>query len=260
MKKEFITIIGAGWLGRPLCLSFLAQGFEILATTAHDKSAEFALDGIPYTSIDVATQFIPDKIINSDVLIYLIPPLGVSHVKKFFDQIPADKKIIFASSTSVYGKNMNEVDEDSELFDCSTGSPILFETENYLRKRFSNATILRFGGLYGDKRHPVFFLKGKEEVTGAHELTHLVERTECIDAITSVLKKGFWGQTFNIVSDLRMPKKEYYVMMAEKFNLTPPKYNFYERSFKETNIKNTKSKILLGMKYSDPSEFYTSSV
>lgn len=260
MKKEFITIIGAGWLGRPLARSFLAQGFEILATTAHDKSAEFALDGIPYTAIDVATEDASEKIVRSDILIYLIPPLGVSHVKKFFDQIPVDKKIIFASSTSVYGKNMDVVDEDSELFECSTGSPILFETENYLRKKFVNATILRFGGLYGDKRHPIFFLKGKEEVTGANDYTHLVGRDECMHAISSVLEKGLWGQTFNIISDLRMPKKEYYVMMAEKFKLTPPQYNFYERSFKETNIKNTKSKNLLGMTYSDPSEFYTSFV
>lgn len=260
MKKNFITIVGAGWLGRPLCHSLVAQGFEIEATTAHDKKADFDLEGIPYTALDVSVQTIPKKILNSDVIIYLIPPLEVVQVKNFFDQIPVDKNIIFASSTAVYGKDMDEVDERSTLSETSTNSPRLLETENYLRSKFSNATILRFGGLYGDKRHPVFFLKGKTDVKGPQELTHLVSREDCINAITSVLNKGLWGETFNIISDLRMPKKDYYVMMAEKFKLTPPQYQSSEKSFKETNIKNTKSKILLGMKYSDPSEFYTSSV
>lgn len=49
---------------------------NIIATTAHDKSADFATEGVPYTKLDAAVDDVPDSIKNSDVLIYMVPPLG----------------------------------------------------------------------------------------------------------------------------------------------------------------------------------------
>lgn len=259
MKKELISIIGGGWLGRPLSLELLAQDYDILVSTAHDKSAEFKDDGLSYITFDITIQSAPSKVLSSDVIIYLIPPLPLLEIKKFFDQIPEDKKIVFASSTAVYGKNLGDVDEKSQLSIHETNSPLLIETENYLRSRFKKASILRFGGLYGGKRHPVFFLQGRSDLSGANEFTHLVHRDDCIKAIINVIAKNMWGETFNIISDLRISKRDYYTEMAQKLNLTPPKYKESEKNFSETNISNVKSKNELKIFYSNPSEFYTCS-
>lgn len=257
MKKEIISLIGCGWLGKALALDLQSSGHNLIATTAHDKTTEFAECDVPYIKLDAAVDNVPESIKNSDVLIYMVPPLSVSHVKKLFDQIPVDKKIIFVSSTSIYGKNLGQVDETLEHHECSTGSPILLETENYIKERFRFATILRFGGLYGYKRHPVYFLQGKDELTGGHAFLHLVHRDDCIKAIKAVLVKKVWGEIFNITGDVNLRKNEYYTMMAAKLNLLPPKYIVYDKSMKETVISNAKSKIVLGMTYLDPSEFCT---
>lgn len=260
MKKENLSLIGCGWLGKELALDLKSQNYEFIATTAHDKSEEFTLSAVPYTQLDAALDIVPESILKSDVLIYMVPPLAVSHVKHFFDQIPIEKKIIFISSTSVYGKNLGVVDEKTEHHVCSTSSPLLLETENYLMNKFKNVTILRFGGLYGGKRHPVMFLQGKKELTGGHAYVHLVHRDDCIRAIKSVMEHSEWGEVFNIVSDVSLSKTEYYTLMANKWGLIPPEYLVYEKSMKETQISNEKSKMKLGMTYLNPSEFYTSSV
>lgn len=257
MKKELLSLIGCGWLGKALALDLQRSGHNIIATTAHDKSAEFATDDIPYIQLDAALDLLPDIIKHSPILIYMVPPLGLSHVKYLFDQVSTDKKIIFISSTSVYGKNLGNLDEEVEHHAYSTGPSLLLETENYIKTRFSQATILRLGGLYGYKRHPIYFLQGKTELAGGNAFLHLVHRDDCLKAIKAVLKKSVWGETFNIVSDVKFRKNEYYTMMANKLNLTPPQYLNYERNMKETIISNIKSKKQLGMTYSDPSEFYT---
>lgn len=257
MKKEVLSLIGCGWLGKALALDLQHSNHNLIATTTHDKAEEFAQSDVPYIQLDVGLDLVPESIKNSHILIYMVPPLEVSQVKHFFDQIPSDKRIIFISSISVYGKNLGALDEEFEQHTSSTGSPLLLETESYIKNKFSHATILRLGGLYGDKRHPVYFLQGKQGLTGGHAFLHLVHRDDCIKAIKAVMKNSIWGETFNIVNDVKYRKNEYYPMMAKKLNLTPLQYLHDEKSMKETIISNTKSKLKLGMTYLDPSEFCT---
>lgn len=257
MKKELLSLIGCGWLGKPLAQNLQRSGHNILATTSHDKSAEFAADGVPYITLDVGRDPVPESIRHCDVLIYMVPPLQLSLIKHFFDQIPEDKKIIFISSTSVYGKNLGAVDEENKIHTSTASSPLLVETEDYLIKRFPHITVLRFGGLYGDKRHPVYFLQGKPGLTGGNAFLHLVHRDDCIKAIRAVMETSSWGEIFNILSDVKFKKNEYYTMMAKKLGLTPPEYLSEENKTSETLISNTKSKMKLKMTYLDPSEFCT---
>lgn len=256
MKNEKLCLIGCGWLGKPLAQHLIKSGFKVLATTVHDKSAEFKSLAIPYLQYDLAhTGSLPEDIHKSDILIYTIPPLDFAIVKNFFDKIPEDKKIIFTSSTSVYAKDMGIVDENTVTNLTHTSSPVLIQTEDYLRSRFSHLTIIRPGGLYGEKRHPVFFLQGKKNLMTGFELLHLVHQQDCINAITAILNKNIWNETFNLVSDLRVPKKDYYTLMAAKLGLTPPEYDENDNSLKQTNISNEKSKLILQIKYLDPTQF-----
>ena len=255
MKKETLSLIGCGWLGKALAFDLKASDYNIITTSLSDKSTDFAQISVTYIQMDAALDLVDESIINSDIVIYMIPPLGLSHVMHFFDQIPSNKKIIFISSTSVYGKNLGPVDEDTINHACSTSSPLLLETENYIKNRFSFATIIRPGGLYGVKRHPIYFLQGKTELVGGHAFLHLTHQDDCLKAIKAVIKNSAWGETFNIVSDVKLRKNEYYPMMANKLNLTPPLYLQYEKSMRETIISNTKSKLKLGMTYLNPIEF-----
>lgn len=253
MKNKHISLIGCGWLGHDLAQSMVAQNFSVIGTTSGKKPSS-------YIPLDLAAcPIVPDVILKSEVIVYLIPPLELSVVQHFFDQIPDDKKIIFISSTSVYGKQLGEVEESLELSNANTSSPLLVTTEKYLRERFKSLTILRPGGLYGKKRHPVFFLQGKIALKTGEEKLHLAHLNDVMAAIMAVIDRNIWGETFNIVSDLRVAKKDYYTAIAMKLNLTPPQYENLTGENSQTSISNLKSKNVLGIQYLDPNEFCTSS-
>jgi nucleoside-diphosphate-sugar epimerase len=256
MKKKVLSIIGGGWLGSELAHGLLTLGNSLVVTTTHDKSAEFNLNDVSYFQLDLSQRpIVPNEIRNSEVLIYMIPPLEIDFITSFFDQIPADKKIIFISSTSVYGKTQGVVNEESLLNENFSNSPLLLQTESYLKKRFKNITILRPGGLYGQKRHPVYFLQGKTHLKTGQEFLHLAHQEDCVKAIINVLRFNQWNEVFNIVSDLRIKKCEYYTEMARKLNLSSPSYDLSDSIVNYTQISNEKSKKTLEMTYLNPWDF-----
>ena len=135
-------------------------------------------------------------------------------------------------------------------------SPVLVKSEHFLLSKFKSITILRLGGLYGLKRHPLYFLQGRKNVAGANEYLHLVHLDDCVLAISQVLNLNRWAEIFNIVSDLRISKKLYYHFMAEKMKLAPPEYTNENTILEQqNNISNEKSKILLKINYLDPKNF-----
>jgi nucleoside-diphosphate-sugar epimerase len=239
MKKN-IGLIGRGWLGTPLEIALQYNEYKTFSTTSK--------------SFDITKDFIPNEFLESDILIYTIPPLGQKEAERFFSQIDSKKKIIFISSTSYYGKNQGPVDENTLSNLEITSSPVLFETEKFLKNIFKNATIIRPGGLYGEKRHPVFFLAGRSGITTGNELLHLVHQTDCVNAILSILEKDFFGEDFNLVSDLKILKKEYYRAMAKKLNLAIPDFS-NTKIINPTNINNQKSKKLLKINFLNPLDY-----
>lgn len=254
MKNNKISLIGCGWLGVELLKSLNNESCDLIATTAHDKLTEFKNIDATYLQLDLSKQEIaPAEIISSDIFIYMIPPQALDQVKSFFNQLNRDKKVIFISSTSVYSKKLGDVNEDTII----TNPSLLKETEDYLKTQFKKLTILRPGGLYGKKRHPIYHLSGKQELKTGEEYLHLAHQEDCVNAILSVLRNEIWGETFNIVSDLRILKHTYYTFMAKKLGLLPPQYILNDQSSNETRISNEKSKNILGITYKDPNEFCT---
>ncbi len=245
-------------MGKPLASSLLKSGFEVQATT-RGTSGSVVPSGVAHHCFDVAhlDKSPLDFLSSDDILIYSIPPLALPIIQDFFSQVHPDQHIIFISSTSVYGKNRGAVDEKTEFvltIGLATGSAQLIATEAYLQTRFKNLTILRPGGLYGEKRHPIFFLQGKKDLMSGKEFAHLVHQEDCIKAITAVIELNCWGEIFNLVSDLQMLKKDYYQSMAIKLNLTPPEYCDAEIN-DPTRISNVYSKKKIIISYRDPLKF-----
>lgn len=252
MNKSKITIIGCGWLGLPLCTELSALGHKIITTTTDpDKNKGLNKD---FTSIvfDVTKEKVASELFKSNIIIYTIPPLGKKEVEIFFETIDKDKKIIFISSTSVYGKNQGIVTEDSPFDPTSQNAFVLRDSEQFLKKYFKNLSIIRPGGLYADKRHPVYFLAGKTGITTGEEFLHLVHRDDCIFAIKKIIELNLFGEDFNLVSDLRILKKDYYIKMVDKLGLVAIEF-VSNPQINPTNISNKKSKEMLLINYKDPS-------
>ncbi len=248
MKKEQITLIGIGWLGGPLCEKLSALGHKVIGTT---KSNENIVDGNNIFSFDVTQEQPSELLTSSPVLIYTIPPMGLNEVETFFNFIDSNTKIIFISSTAVYGKLQGIVDENSSFDPNSPNAQVLRESESYLKKRFKHISIVRPGGLFAGTRHPVYFLAGRTGISTGDEFLHLVHRDDCVEAISKIVELNLFGEDFNLVNDLRILKKDYYTELAKKLNLAPPQFTSVSKqeTYLPTKISNDKSKRLLGITY-----------
>jgi hypothetical protein len=201
-------IIGLGWLGQALADNLTLQGAKVKGT--HRSECNFLSDFVPD---------IPCKILflNTPPLLQLSPLDYVERLKSHQAQ-----RIIFISSTSVYGADCGEVDEQSEPCPDTPSGKWLSETEAALRDNLkSKLLIIRSGGLIGGKRHPIFHLQGKKNIPRGNESINLIHRIDLINIIKSVPSDI---HLLNAISPHHPKKSDYYTSWANKLNLTPPTF------------------------------------
>ena len=82
---------------------------------------------------------------------------------------------------------------------------------------------MRFGGLIGPERHPVFQLSNKE-FTNGEELVNLIHQNDAIHLIVTIIKQGYWNEIFNGVYPYHPKKSVYYTSEAKLKGIPPPIY------------------------------------
>lgn len=235
-----ISILGCGWLGLPLAKSLLQNGFPIKgSTTSLEKISLLESEGITPFLVRLEEQQIcasvADFLADSQILIINIPPkLRGGSTENFVAKITTllpfienstVEKVLFVSSTSVYGEDNEVVTEATVLNPDTEGGRQLAIVENVLQKnsRFQT-TILRFGGLISDDRNPVRFLSGRENIENPDAPINLIHQDDCIGIIEKIIALNSWGETYNAVAPFHPTRQEYYTQKATKLNLALPKF------------------------------------
>ena len=168
-----ISILGCGWLGLPLAKQLIQNGFLVKgSTTSVDKLHLLESAGIIPYQIELSSEEIEGPIADfldkSEILIIDIPPKlrGIekdNFVAKIQLLLPvieksSNLKVVFVSSTSVYADTNKIVTEDSITFPESESGRQLLTAELLLKNSASfKTTVVRFGGLIGENRHPIRF-------------------------------------------------------------------------------------------------------
>lgn len=268
-----ISILGCGWLGFPLGQSILRQGYRIKgSTTTGEKYEILKKNGIePYLISIPDTLNNPenDSFFESDVLFLNVPPgRGNPDVAKQYPGIvqlvrerieshtgeKSIKKVIFASSTSVYPAVEGVFYEDSaNLSNTSrpSGNAVLKAEQILLDSSSFETVILRFGGLYGYDRHPIKFLAGRKSVPSPLKPVNLIHQDDCIKIIEEVLKKEAFSGIYNAVADGHPPRKTLYQSAAKHFDVPPPTFDENSESINRV-ISNKKLKKELGYTFIYP--------
>lgn len=238
MKK--ISILGCGWLGFPLAKKLIEKGFEVNgSTTSESKLQQLNEAGITPFLISLHENAVygnVDAFLKSDVLIIDIPPKlrgpekenFVSKIKNLipFIEISTVEKVLFISSTSVYADDNSIVTEEKAPNPDSESGIQLAETELLLQQNLQfTTTILRFGGLIGEKRHPIRFMSGKENIENPEAPINLIHQDDCVGIILAILQKDSWNETFNAVAPFHPTRNEYYTAKAISLNLQLPKFS-----------------------------------
>lgn len=232
--------MGCGWLGMPVAQELLQQGYTVHgSTTSHDKLVTLGEMGISPFQISLSENGIEGPIENFlenvRVLIINVPPnlrgansenyeQKIGHLHEAIKNSEVSK-IIFISSTSVYGDLEGDVKETSVPHpETASGKQILATEEKLLYDPDLETAIVRFGGLIGPNRHPISFLAGKKDLSNGNHPINLIHLEDCVHIITTILKEGYWGEIFNGVYPLHPPKKDYYTTEAQKRGLEAPQY------------------------------------
>ncbi|MFD0862884.1 SDR family oxidoreductase [Sungkyunkwania multivorans] len=242
-NTKHIAILGCGWLGLPLAKELIEKGHRISGTTTSaDKLAILEAAGISPFLVELTEKEIRgdlETFLNSaQILVIDIPPKlrglnSESFVKKIQHLIPyieasSVEKVLFISSTSVYADDtlFSEVDEDTLPHPISESGKQLLVVERLLKANLHFETsILRFGGLIGNGRHPIKQLAGKSQLKNPNAPVNLIHIDDAIGIIVAILKKDKWGTLLNAVAPFHEEKERYYEKMASIYNLSTPIYD-----------------------------------
>ena len=255
-----ISILGCGWLGLPLAKSLLQNGFSIKgSTTSLEKISLLESEGITPFLVRLEEQQISasvaDFLADSQILIINIPPkLRGGSTENFVAKITTllpfienstVEKVLFVSSTSVYGEDNEFVSEVTVLNPDTEGGRQLAIVENVLQKnsRFQT-TILRFGGLISDDRNPVRFLSGRENIENPDTPINLIHQDDCIGIIEKIIALNSWDETYNAVAPFHPTRQEYYTQKATELNLALPKFAALNTIVGKTILNNKVIEVL----------------
>jgi len=273
-----VLIIGTGYLGLPLGAELARRGHEVSGLRRDASGAPaLAAAGMQPMIADI-TQAATLANLRSDFdwvvncvasggggaeeyrRVYLE---GMRNVVNWIATRRRDAgvpRLIYTSSTSVYGQNDGSVvDEKSPAEPASETGRVLVETESALleaaQQRNFATIILRVAGIYGPERGYWFkqFLNGEARVegTGARFL-NMIHRDDVIGCITAALERGVAGEIYNAVDDEPVSQSDFFSWLAKSLRKPMPQTMpenaeaLRKRGVTNKRISNRKLKARLG--------------
>ena len=239
MKK--VGIVGLGWLGLPLAQSLAAAGMQVVGSkTTRDGVEAARMCGIESYLLELTPEPVCEAddlaaLLSVDALVITLPASRTAaggegyrrSVQALVDSALAFNvpRIIFTSSTSVYGERSGVVKESSELTPVTVAGRTLQELEDWLHDLpHTSVDILRLSGLVGPERHPGRFLAGKEGLSNGEQGVNLVHLDDVISAIRLLLQRPTGGHLYNLCAPGHPTRAQFYPTVARQLGLTPPTF------------------------------------
>jgi len=249
MTDTAVSILGCGWLGRPLAQRLIDHDVRARgSTTTPEKMDALREDGIdPYRLVldpDLSGEDTAAFFTSPILVLNVPPPRGADDVRaRHRRQIDAVRSaaaegevewILFASSTGVYPsveRTVTEADQPPGQPDAlpgsrrSTGRAVLAAEKRLMDDPAVATTVVRFGGLYGDDRHPGRFLAGRTNVGRPEAPVNLIHRDDCVALLRTLLQQNARDEVFNACADAHPTRQAVYTRAAEVLGLEPPTFD-----------------------------------
>lgn len=260
-----ISILGCGWLGLPLAKSLLSKNHSIKTSTTSPEKMEklenLGLNPFLISISDVIEGDISGFLNDTEILIVDIPPNlrtnenddFTAKIKNLIPEIEKFSilKVLYVSATSVYDDDESFsiiTEETPENPVTESGKQLLNAEKALFESKKFQTTSLRFGGLYGEERHPIYYLSGKTGIANPEAPINLIGLYDCIGIIEKIIEKDAWNQVFNGVNPQHPSRKDYYNGKASSLGL--PLVGFDESKISVGKIiDNKKVEEILGYKY-----------
>ncbi|HBC5670277.1 TPA: SDR family oxidoreductase [Citrobacter koseri] len=266
MKK--VAIVGLGWLGMPLAMSLTARGWQVTGTKTTQDGVEAArMSGIESYPLRLEPELVCetddlDALMDVDALVITLPARRSGPGEDFYRQAIQEvvdsalayhvPRIIFTSSTSVYGDVHGIVKETTPRNPVTASGRILKKLEDWLHNLpGTSVDILRLSGLVGPGRHPGRFFAGKTAPDGQQGV-NLVHLEDVIAAITLLLQAPKGGHIYNICAPSHPARNVFYPQMARLLGMEPPHFLESQSNDKGKIIDGSRICNELGFEYQYP--------
>ncbi len=239
MKK--VAIVGLGWLGMPLAMALSARGWQVSGS----KTSPDGVDAARRCGIDAVQLVLTpeleceaedlETLMAVDALVVTLPASrtvqgGADYlqaVQNVVDSALANNvpRIIFTSSSSVYGAGEGVMKENSALQPETVAGKTLVQLENWLHDLpGTSVDIVRLAGLVGPNRHPGRFLAGKKGLENGGHAVNLVHLDDVVEAITLLLRTPKGGHVYNLCAAKHPSRDEFYPFVSKQLGLQPPTF------------------------------------
>jgi nucleoside-diphosphate-sugar epimerase len=207
-----ISVTGLGWYGSKLAEELQSEDHEICGTTRTlDKKKLLESKGFQVDLLD--ESLVPNQINDADIVILNIPPFEGQ--LQWFQKWPWNKNswVIFISSTSVFP------------FPDSPSGKLLLDEEKWVQSSFEKWTIIRFGGLLGEDRHPGKYLSGRKNLPGRKWPVNLIHIDDCLGVTKAIIHKAITGKIIHAVGDSHPTREAFYTDYCHKKQISLPQFD-----------------------------------
>ncbi|MEX8547737.1 MAG: SDR family oxidoreductase [Mucilaginibacter sp.] len=253
-QNKTISILGCGWLGFPLAKTLVAKGWQVQGSTTTPQKLQLLQEaGIkPFLlALDADSDLSDSTFFDADVLFVNVPPSRKLSQNGYLDkmktllaaiQTSPIKKVVFISSTSVYGDVCREVSEADEP---DNPSELLQAEILFLSAKNLQTTVIRFGGLFGPDRNPGRFFRDKNSIPNGLVPVNLIHLNDCLGLIKAVLNQQNFAGVYNAVAPSHPTKQEFYGKAILKSGFAAPEFVAEKTAWKIINA----DKIIRDLNY-----------
>ena len=247
MEKNKILIFGYGYCAKALIKKFENKKSKILVVSRNsqniDKLNSQGIKSCYWSKEDDVKDFIS----NSNTILITAPPNNfvdpvASKFSKYFSQTENKKRLIYLSSTSVYGDHKGAwVNENSKLKPKSQLGKwrLNVETEwlSFAKSNSLSISVLRLSGIYGPGRSAFDRINNKflKIVKSPNILFSRIH----IDDIASIIKKFIKNQKlkgiYNLSDNMPATSEAIYLEAFRLLKLEPP----ISKNLDELNLSET---------------------
>lgn len=244
-----------GWLGLQLGNRLKKEGFEVYGTVSSLEKKVHLEKEFPKLEVFQLNQIEKNNFKNAafliaDFVFLTIPPSAsdqyvaqMQHLVAKVIEANSKVKILYTSSSSVYGEDEREVNEVASINPQSSNAQKIVAVENFIRENLDeNQVILRLAGLVGPNRHPVNYLIDRKNVKGQNKQVNLVHSEDIVNIVMKICKGEYPLGIYNICSPEHPTKSDYYTEFAKRINKNPPEFNKFD---------NDKGKVLICSRLED---------
>lgn len=239
-----ISIIGAGWLGKPLAHHLTTHHSVYLSKSSQEQTALLRSEGWQAYQFQIG-ETLPEALATNDIAVINIPPKlrgaateqdaqrFISNMRRLFDDFLSaaqTKRLVFISTTAVYGDTQGEILETTPVAPTTLSAKAHVELETYLLTHYpGQTTALRLSGLVNVERHPVRSLVKRRLASDVplslpQQVVNLIHRVDVIAAIERIIEQEQYGHTLHLACPDHPTRKAYYCWAARQCELPEPTF------------------------------------